>query len=204
MRGWLRGAGRAAVFVAGATFAWAVGTALVGRAETGSKNGSQRGDQNESANHPDSSVRTRPARTKEAGSVRDGPAVRPSEDEWESGGPQRAPDVRSHLHGTPKGWAERHSAESRDAAWAGEVEDQLRGALDSMPAGAFSFDITQIGCKSSVCAVVLEWPSFDSAIVEAPVLITRDLVRCLRGFEFDPPDDPAKRFQGTIMISCGE
>ena len=61
----------------------------------------------------------------------------------------------------------------------------------------------QVDCRTTTCAIDLEWPSYDAAVQSYSKVLHADLkVNCAREVTLPEPTDRATSYRATVMLNC--
>lgn len=95
-----------------------------------------------------------------------------------------------------------HYADSFDASWARDANQSVRGDLKRIEARA-GFDIVEVDCRTRLCRIDLDWPSYDDAQTGAAMLAPalRSL-NCRIHVMLPPPDDRGARYSSATYLDC--
>lgn len=97
-----------------------------------------------------------------------------------------------------------HDQQGRDAAWAPKTEELFHADLAAVAAGR-RFEATEIGCRTSSCAVTLKWPSYDRDEIRKDASFVAGhsyQENCATSISVPPPEDPSLPYQAKIVFDC--
>ncbi|MBK7583355.1 MAG: hypothetical protein IPI67_24590 [Myxococcales bacterium] len=143
-------------------------------------------------------------------------SVMPEEGNGGNGPMDVSGDAGSAFDAAPRSTAERiermlrdHNAEPIDIQWARETSIKLTKDLDPLQKATGS-RVVKIDCRTSSCAVLLEWNSFNAARTRQAAFVHAEYsVSCARAVGA-PPDDaldgsvnPSAPYTSHLILHCG-
>lgn len=93
-----------------------------------------------------------------------------------------------------------------DPRWAHNTSEMFRADVDT-PAQSGGFSVVQSECRTSRCAVIVEWPSFEDAVDGFKTLLHHDYqANCARETLLPDPDPAAagSPYQATMIFDCSD
>jgi hypothetical protein len=100
-------------------------------------------------------------------------------------------------------WVSRYEGESVDADWAAAMTKRVSNAIQrvlSLPTS--SAQLLAVTCKTSMCTVNLEWPSYGDAVRETTSMLALPVKNCARHLYIPPPDGPMDAYRASLYLSC--
>jgi hypothetical protein len=108
----------------------------------------------------------------------------------------------AHLERHKRALAE-HRGAAKDPRWAPAAETSL--LADVRAIADLGASNPQVDCRTTTCAIDLEWPSYDAAVQSYSKVLQADLkVNCVREVTLPEPGDRAAAYRATVMLNCEE
>jgi hypothetical protein len=99
-------------------------------------------------------------------------------------------------------WVQRYESERADPAFSATAARSLRTDLRPL-AEAAGFQITDVDCRTTMCAAKLEWPTFAGVRQAARDLVIHTYhTNCAKELHFPPPEDPTQPYGATLFFDC--
>ncbi len=108
-------------------------------------------------------------------------------------------DVRRH-----EALLRRFESEVPDPGWGVAAAAKLKEDLVA-PGGERAFTTRAVECRSTMCGVTVEWPTYDSARREYRQLARRQYsLNCLRDIYVPIPGDASRPYTARLLLDCRE
>jgi hypothetical protein len=93
-------------------------------------------------------------------------------------------------------------AERPDVGWSREASNRIRASAD-LAAARGRFDVLSVECKTTLCALTVEWKNFEDARQGMEAAATfNDESHCTHEVTLPTVQDPARPVRATVMLDC--